>query len=107
MVHDDSEFLFCSSGCMTRFQKHPARSLDGTPENAVPDAHPAVAGAIHTCPMHPDVCQEGPGSCPKCGMSLDPEVVALPASGTKYVCPMHPEIVRDEPGSCPICGTGL
>jgi Cu+-exporting ATPase len=40
-------------------------------------------------------------------MSLDPEVVALPASRTEYVCPMHPEIVRDEPGSCPICGMAL
>ena len=73
----------------------------------MPGKHTPVAGAIHTCPMHPEVRQEGPGTCPKCGMSLEPEVVAPPASRTEYVCPMHPEIVRYEPGSCPICGMAL
>jgi Cu+-exporting ATPase len=109
-VHDGAEFLFCSSGCVTRFQAQPARYLDGAPEAGVPEGHKGhkpAAGAIHTCPMHPEVRQEGPGTCPKCGMSLDPEIVALPASRTEYVCPMHPEIVRDEPGSCPICGMSL
>ena len=106
-VHDDTEFLFCSSGWVTKFQEHPARYLEGAPDEAAPDGHSAVAGAIHTCPMHPEVRQEGPGSCPKCGMSLDAEIVALLAPRTEYVCPMHPEIVRDEPGSCPICGMGL
>ncbi len=106
-VHDDTEFLFCSSGCLTKFQEQPARYLEGAPDEAVPDGHEPVAGRIHTCPMHPEVRQEGPGSCPKCGMSLDQEIVALPASRTDYVCPMHPEIVRDEPGSCPVCGMGL
>ena len=48
-----------------------------------------------------------PGACPKCGMVLEPETIAAPASRTEYVCPMHPEIVRDEPGSCPICGMAL
>ncbi len=105
-VHDDTEFLFCSRGCVTKFQEHPARYLEGAPEEAVPEGHKTIA-SIHTCPMHPEVRQEGPGSCPKCGMSLEPEIVAAPASRTEYVCPMHPEIVRDEPGSCPICGMGL
>ncbi|REK17285.1 MAG: copper-translocating P-type ATPase [Planctomycetota bacterium] len=60
----------------------------------------------YTCPMHPEVRQEGPGSCPKCGMALEPvEVEAPPA--TEYTCPMHPQIVRSEPGNCPICGMEL
>ena len=67
----------------------------------------AVAGAVHTCPMHPEVRREGPGTCPDCGMGLEPEVPAAPAARTEYTCPMHPEVVRDEPGSCPDCGMAL
>lgn len=56
--------------------------------------------------MHPEVRQQGPGACPKCGMALEP--VAPSASQIlDYVCPMHPEIVRSEPGNCPICGMAL
>jgi Cu+-exporting ATPase len=64
-------------------------------------------GAAYVCPMCPEVRQPGPGPCPKCGMALDPESPALPATSTEYTCPMHPEIVRNEPGSCPICGMAL
>ena len=60
-----------------------------------------------TCPMHPEVRQPGPGSCPKCGMALEPVAPVAAASRTEWVCPMHPEIVRDAPGSCPICGMAL
>ncbi len=62
---------------------------------------------VYTCPMHPEVRQEKPGACPKCGMALDPETVAAPATRVEWTCPMHPEIVRSEPGSCPICGMAL
>jgi|CZKY01.1.fsa_nt_gi Cu+-exporting ATPase len=61
----------------------------------------------YVCPMCPEVRQVGPGPCPKCGMALDPESPALPATKREYTCPMHPEIVRAEPGSCPICGMAL
>jgi len=57
--------------------------------------------------MHPKVRQAGPGTCPKCGMALEPVTVAAPTRRTEYTCPMHPEIVRNEPGSCPICGMAL
>jgi Cu+-exporting ATPase len=57
--------------------------------------------------MDPEVRQEGPGDCPKCGMALEPVIAALPVTKTEYTCPMHPQIVRDAPGSCPICGMGL
>ena len=55
--------------------------------------------------MHPEVVQDGPGSCPDCGMALEP--VMPTQARTQYTCPMHPEIVRDAPGSCPICGMAL
>jgi len=68
---------------------------------------------IYTCPMHPEVRQNGPGLCPKCGMALEPveqrPTVATVATvaGTEWTCPMHPEIVRTSPGICPICGMAL
>ena len=61
----------------------------------------------YTCPMHPEIRQPDPGTCPKCGMALEPVAPATPAQHTEYVCPMHPEVVRDGPGTCPICGMAL
>src|ERR1700738_2371706 len=61
----------------------------------------------YTCSMHPEIRQSHAGSCPKCGMALEPVAPIEPASKTEYVCPMHPQIVRAEPGSCPICGMAL
>jgi len=57
--------------------------------------------------MHPEVRRERPGSCPECGMALEPVTAAAPATKVEYTCPMHPEIVQDSPGSCPICGMAL
>ena len=67
----------------------------------------STPGFEHTCPMHPEVRQPGPGACPKCGMALEPTTPIAPAARTLWTCPMHPEIVRDGPGSCPICGMAL
>jgi Cu+-exporting ATPase len=55
--------------------------------------------------MCPEVRQDKAGACPSCGMSLEPEALAV--RRTEYTCPMHPEIVRNGPGSCPICGMAL
>ena len=67
----------------------------------------APAAQTYTCPMHPEVRRDKPGSCPKCGMALEPLTVAAPKQKIEYTCPMHPEIVRDAPGNCPICGMAL
>jgi Cu+-exporting ATPase len=61
----------------------------------------------YTCPMHPEIKQAGPGSCPNCGMTLEQVTVTAPSKRREYTCPMHPQIVRDTPGSCPICGMAL
>jgi len=66
-----------------------------------------IGNVFYTCPMHPEIHQDHPGNCPKCGMTLEKEVEALPTVKTQYTCPMHPEIIRDEPGDCPICGMHL
>jgi P-type Cu+ transporter len=68
---------------------------------------PKAAVAEYVCPMDPEVHENKPGACPKCGMALEPAVPTAPSTKTEYVCPMHPQIVRPEPGSCPICGMAL
>ncbi len=65
----------------------------------------ATPDGTYTCPMHPEVRRPEPGSCPECGMALEP--VTFAATRTDYTCPMHPEVVRDAPGECPICGMAL
>lgn len=67
----------------------------------------ASQSAVYSCPMHPEVAQQRPGSCPKCGMALEPVPGTAPAAGTEYVCPMHPEVARAEPGSCAVCEMAL
>jgi Cu+-exporting ATPase len=68
LVHEAREYRFCSERCLTAFASDPTRYL--TPND--PEPEPAANGAIYTCPMHPEIRQDGPGSCPKCGMALEP-----------------------------------
>jgi Cu+-exporting ATPase len=71
--HHGETFHFCSAGCRTKFAADPAKYLaeDKAPEPDMP------AGTIYTCPMHPEIRKVGPGSCPICGMALEPEVASL------------------------------
>ena len=71
--HHGETFHFCSAGCRTKFAADPAKYLakERAPEPEMP------AGTIYTCPMHPEIRQVGPGSCPICGMALEPEVASL------------------------------
>jgi P-type Cu+ transporter len=64
------KFYFCSAGCRDKFL---------APSKPMPS--PATSDGIYTCPMHPEVEQQGPGSCPKCGMALEPKSVAAIAAG--------------------------
>jgi len=57
--------------------------------------------------MHPEVREQKPGGCPKCGMALESLALSPAEERSKYTCPMHPQIVRDQPGDCPICGMVL
>jgi P-type Cu+ transporter len=126
-------YYFCNPGCQKKFQVNPDSYLATVPVASGPQLaviQPAKAegtsrmsqsvqisglktstsdssGTTWVCPMDPEVRQSDPGSCPKCGMALEPEHPIAPQTRTEWTCPMHPEIVRDEPGNCPICGMAL
>jgi Cu+-exporting ATPase len=70
VVHQGQTYYFCSSGCATKFRASPEKYLG--PQAAPETMDTESAGVEYTCPMHPEVRQIGPGSCPKCGMALEP-----------------------------------
>jgi Cu+-exporting ATPase len=68
--HEGHTYYFCADRCRTKFVADPSAYLtERKPE-------PVIEGAIYTCPMHPQIRQVGPGSCPICGMALEPEIVS-------------------------------
>jgi Cu+-exporting ATPase len=74
--HAGRPYWFCSANCRTKFLADPVRYAEPAP--AAPMAAPApVPGAIYTCPMHPEIRQDRPGNCPKCGMTLEPVLPSL------------------------------
>ncbi len=103
-------YYFCSPPCLEKFHADPAKYASRASGHAPSAPEPEKAKgkqAEYTCPMHPEVRQQGPGACPKCGMALEPVSPGILPAKTEYVCPMHPEIVRDAPGACPKCGMAL
>ncbi|MBY0337955.1 MAG: heavy metal translocating P-type ATPase [Acetobacteraceae bacterium] len=77
--HGGTTFHFCSAGCRGKFVADPAKYL--RPKATAPLRAEAVApGAVWTCPMHPQIRQPGPGSCPICGMALEPETPTAEAA---------------------------
>ncbi len=70
-THDRRTFFFCSAGCRRKFIADPQKYLHGVSARATTPVAPE--GTIYTCPMHPQIRQVGPGSCPICGMALEPE----------------------------------
>ena len=101
--HQGETYYFCNESCLERFRAEPEAFVG----EAVPRTRKTAKGASYVCPMDPGVRQSAPGPCPRCGMALEPELPAIPATRVEWTCPMHPEIVRDAPGSCPICGMAL
>ena len=78
LEHEGQPVYFCSAGCKIKFAANPERyPLAGPRPAATPAPAVAAAGAIYTCPMHPEVRQDHPGDCPKCGMALEPEMPSL------------------------------
>jgi len=110
-------YYFCSQHCLQTFRANPERFIHDEQSSVIhssgtlkgmPDTAPKADHAgCYTCPMHPEVRTDKPGSCPNCGMTLESVMPAAPKEKIEYTCPMHPQIVRDGPGNCPICGMAL
>ncbi len=85
-THAGRTFYFCSAGCQRKFEAEPSRYL--TPDQAVKAEKPPE-GAVYTCPMHPEVRQAGPGSCPICGMALEPVMATADAGPSAELVDMR------------------
>ncbi|MEO8309929.1 MAG: heavy metal translocating P-type ATPase [Caldimonas sp.] len=79
LEHGGKPAYFCSAGCKAKFAADPAKYLKppGTAAASPVADELGAPGAIYTCPMHPEVRQDHPGACPKCGMALEPEMPSL------------------------------
>lgn len=84
-VHAGHEHHFCSAGCRAKFVADPDAYLNRSAEKATITA---PAGSIWTCPMHPEIRQDGPGACPICGMALEPEMVSAEAGPSEELTDM-------------------
>ncbi len=72
--HDGHPYFFCSESCQDKFRADPLNYVDRPTDTSV---QAAPEGTIYTCPMHPEIRQDHPGNCPKCGMTLEPLLPSL------------------------------
>ncbi len=72
LQHAGHMFYFCSEHCKVKFTAAPEKYLSKKSDAIETPMMAAVAGATYTCPMHPEIVQDHPGTCPKCGMALEP-----------------------------------
>ncbi|HWR72501.1 MAG TPA: YHS domain-containing protein, partial [Nitrospirota bacterium] len=82
-IYKGTTYYFCSKPCKQDFDKDPESFIG---EKASPRV--SESAAEHTCPMHPEVRKKGPGSCPTCGMALEPVEPPPASSKTEWTCPM-------------------
>lgn len=76
LEHEGQTYYFCGAGCKNKFAADPDKYLHTDHQPGIP-SEPAPEGTMHTCPMHPEIRQDHPGTCPKCGMALEPEMPSL------------------------------
>ena len=86
--HAGRRYVFCCGGCRSRFLSDPGRfasGRDAATSQAHPSAAPLTPGAVYTCPMHPEIRRGRPGSCPLCGMALEPLAPAGEESNAELI----------------------
>ncbi|MBK8770106.1 MAG: heavy metal translocating P-type ATPase [Rhizobiales bacterium] len=83
---DGETHYFCSAGCRSKFEAHPSQYLEV--KSVAAPQKTADSGAIYTCPMHPEIRQVGPGSCPICGMALEPVVASVESGPSEELADM-------------------
>ena len=93
-VYQGKTYFFCSPSCKVKFEKDP-QAFVSTEAAAVSEAPHGAEGRLYTCPMHPEIRETRPGSCPKCGMALEPVTPSAPLRQngpvpcTRKSCGMH------------------
>ena len=80
LTHAGKSYAFCSDHCLRAFKADPGKYL----QQGRASCGPPVPGARYTCPMHPEIVQQGPGSCPKCGMALEPKDASISVENQEY-----------------------
>ena len=90
--HAGVDYYFCCQGCQQKFSQDPGYYLSG----AAREPQQAVPGAVYICPMDPEIEEDQPGSCPICGMALEPAGAPTLEMRTEFTCPMHPEAVQGD-----------
>jgi Cu+-exporting ATPase len=83
--YEAHDYFFCSAGCRGKFITDPAKYLNKEAAKSEPATPP---GTVYTCPMHPEIRQIGPGSCPICGMALEPATVSAEAGPNEELIDM-------------------
>ena len=76
--YQGTRYYFCNPGCLKKFQADPEKYLHADAPTPMDEEPPAPAGTIYFCPMDPEVRQDRPGFCPKCGMALEPDLSTAP-----------------------------
>jgi Cu+-exporting ATPase len=92
LEYNGQTYFFCSPGCLEKFHADPNRFLNGasaTPTGIQGPQVAAIRKAEYTCPMHPEIIREAPGSCPICGMALEPRVASSADENTELVEMKH------------------
>lgn len=101
--YKNEKFLFCSQHCLKRFQTEPEMYIKKENKKKIQLDNVKC----FTCSIHPDIRTSDPGSCPKCGMTLESTTPVGSQIKTEWTCPMHPQILRIKQENCPICGMPL
>ncbi len=108
LEYNGVRYSFCSKHCLSKFKENPEPFVNRDDQIPAQEHEPSPEkGMLYICPMDPEVEQYEPGTCPKCGMALEPASPKPSPSKTEYSCPMHPEVVQEGPGTCPKCGMAL
>ena len=106
--YEGQSYHFCSRDCLVKFKENPEQYINPpSPEKNEKEGAASTGQTVYTCPMHPEVRQDEPGDCPKCGMALEPSSPVAKKETVEWICPMHPEVVSSEAGDCPKCGMAL
>ena len=82
--HAGKTWYFCAARCREKFENDPTQYLDGSPTE-----QKTLPGALFTCPMHPEIQQQGPGDCPICGMALEPEEITADSEPSAELLDMN------------------